>query len=111
MYFVCRSNLFCILKFSNCSLHLQYAFCQVGTSLSLLDNGMAVMGAPGPLAWKGTIFAKQINGDYVKRDKTLYQGPLENGNVTEKYSYLGTLGTRQGSVFGTHQSVRFRYEF
>ncbi|XP_044758500.1 integrin alpha-PS1 isoform X1 [Coccinella septempunctata] len=71
------------------NLHLQYAFCQVGTSLNLLENGMAVMGAPGPLAWKGTIFAKQINGDYVRRDKTLYQGPLENSNITEKYSYLG----------------------
>ncbi|KAK9887894.1 hypothetical protein WA026_000198 [Henosepilachna vigintioctopunctata] len=47
------------------------------------------MGAPGPLAWKGTIFAKQISGDYLKRDKKVYHGPLETGNVTEKYSYLG----------------------
>ncbi|KAL3273851.1 hypothetical protein HHI36_015277 [Cryptolaemus montrouzieri] len=83
-------------------LHLQYAFCQVGTSLALLENGMAVMGAPGPLAWKGTVFAKQISGDYVKRDKTLYHGPLENGNVTEKYSYLG-MSSEGGRFFGKNK--------
>lgn len=83
-------------------LHLEYAFCQVGTSLALLENGMAVMGAPGPLAWRGTIFVKEVGGEYLTRKKMMYQGTLDNGNVTDKYSYLG-MSSEGGRFFDKEQ--------
>lgn len=78
-------------------LHQQYGYCQVGTSLAVLPDDFVLMGSPGPYTWRGTIFAKNIIANYLKRDKTIYRGPLnDTPKPIDKYSYLGM------SVTGGH---------
>lgn len=74
----------------NCSEHQEFGYCQVGTSLALLNDGTALMGSPGPFTWRGTIFAIEVGGEYIDRDKTVYIGPLsETPEPIDKYSYVG----------------------
>lgn len=48
------------------------------------------MGSPGPFTWRGTIFAIEVGGNYIDRDKTVYIGPLsETPEPIDKYSYVG----------------------
>lgn len=72
--------------------HQQFGYCQAGTSGALLPDGTAIMGAPGPYTWRGTIFVNQVDGDFLTRDKTMYMGPLRDPepDPVDKYSYLGT---------------------
>lgn len=72
------------------SEHQEFGYCQVGTSLALLDDGTALMGSPGPFTWRGTVFAIEVGGNYIDRDKTVYIGPLsETPEPIDKYSYVG----------------------
>lgn len=84
--------------------HEDYAFCQVGTSGTILEDDTMVLGTPGPYTWRGTIFVTMIGGDYLKRDKFTYSGPhYENTSPVDKYSYLG-MAVTGGRYFGSHMS-------
>ena len=51
---------------------------------------MALIGAPGPFTWRGTVFAVSVEEDFLFRDKTHYHTPVKEGNApVDKYSYLG----------------------
>lgn len=72
--------------------HEEYGFCQAGTSGILLDDDTMVLGTPGPITWRGTIFVISIGGEYLKRDKNHYYGPhTEQSSPVDKYSYLGKM--------------------
>lgn len=71
-------------------LHEEYGFCQAGTSGTLLDDGTVVLGAPGVYIWRGSLYLKNVAGEYLKRDKNIYYTPHEGNNPPmDKYSYLG----------------------
>ncbi|XP_076263207.1 integrin alpha-PS1-like isoform X2 [Rhynchophorus ferrugineus] len=71
-------------------LHQQYGLCQIGTSISFAGDGFALVGAPGPYTWRGTLFAQNIEGEFLERDRNIYKSPLsENTEPLDKYSYLG----------------------
>lgn len=71
-------------------LHEEYGFCQAGTSGTLLDDGTVVLGAPGVYTWRGSLYLKNVAGDYLKRDKNIYYTPHEGSSPPmDKYSYLG----------------------
>ncbi|XP_065163300.1 integrin alpha-PS1 isoform X3 [Atheta coriaria] len=83
--------------------HLEYAYCQAGTSLAFLEDGTALMGAPGPHTWRGTIFAKMTVGDFLSRDKNFYSSPLNQlSEPIDKYSYLG-MSVTGGRFFDKHK--------
>ena len=70
--------------------HEQWGYCQAGTSALLTDDNMALIGAPGPFTWRGTVFAVSVEEDFLFRDKTHYHTPVKEGNApVDKYSYLG----------------------
>jgi len=70
--------------------HEQFGYCQAGTSGILLDDDTALIGTPGPYTWRGTVFAVSVSDNFLRRDKTLYYGPLtEDESPVDKYSYLG----------------------
>lgn len=71
-------------------LHEEYGFCQAGTSGTLLDDGTVVLGAPGVYTWRGSLYLKNVAGNYLQRDKKIYYSPHEGNNPPiDKYSYLG----------------------
>lgn len=71
-------------------LHEEYGFCQAGTSGTLLDDGTVVLGAPGVYTWRGSLYLKNVAGEYLRRDKNIYYSPHEGNNPPmDKYSYLG----------------------
>ncbi|XP_070506868.1 integrin alpha-PS1 isoform X2 [Chironomus tepperi] len=71
-------------------LHEEYGVCQAGTSGTLLDDGTVVLGAPGVFTWRGSLFTKNVAGNYLSRDKNIYYTPHEGQNPPiDKYSYLG----------------------
>lgn len=74
-----------------CRLHQQFGFCQVGTSASFVGEEFALMGAPGPYTWRGTVFGQVVIGEFLTKDKTIYHGPLSDTEIIEKYSYLGKI--------------------
>ncbi|XP_053678049.1 integrin alpha-PS1 [Anopheles nili] len=70
--------------------HQQYAFCQSGTSGAVLPDGTALIGTPGAMTWKGTLFNVAIEGDFLSRDKSHYFAPHDNVHTpVPNYSYLG----------------------
>lgn len=84
--------------------HEQYAFCQSGTSGMILDDGTAVIGTPGVMTWKGTVFAVEVDGEFLSRDKTQYYGPHDNADSpVPNYSYLG-MAVTGGKFFGDYMS-------
>ncbi|XP_066254673.1 integrin alpha-PS1 isoform X1 [Euwallacea similis] len=86
-------------------LHQQYGFCQIGTSTSFVGDS-ALVGAPGPYTWRGTVFSQVVEGDFLSRDKNIYKGPLnDNPTPIDKYSYLGM------SVGGGHFFAKDNYTF
>ena len=86
-------------------LHEEYAFCQAGTSGTLLDDGTVVLGAPGVFTWRGSLYLKNVAGEYLRRDKNIYYTPHEGNNSTiDKYSYLG-MAVTGGKYF--HDSYTF----
>ncbi|XP_021704112.1 integrin alpha-PS1 isoform X1 [Aedes aegypti] len=84
--------------------HEQYAFCQAGTSGMILDDGTAVIGTPGVMIWKGTVFAVEVDGEFLSRDKTQYYGAHDNADSpVPNYSYLG-MSVTGGKYFGDYMS-------
>lgn len=70
--------------------HEEWGFCQAGTSALLTDDQTALIGAPGPFTWRGTVFAVSVNDDFLFRDKTHYHTPVRAGEApVDKYAYLG----------------------
>lgn len=68
----------------------EYSFCQTGTSGQLFPDGTMALGTPGPYTWRGTIYVQAIDGPFLFRDKTYYEGPhTEISSPVNKYSYLG----------------------
>ena len=75
-----------------CSAHEEWGFCQAGTSAILTEDQTALIGAPGPYTWRGTVFAYSVEDDYLFRDKTHYHIPVREGEApVDKYAYLGKL--------------------
>ena len=73
-----------------CSAHEEWGFCQAGTSAILTEDQTALIGAPGPYTWRGTVFAYSVEDDYLFRDKTHYHIPVREGEApVDKYAYLG----------------------
>ncbi|XP_053682374.1 integrin alpha-PS1 isoform X1 [Sabethes cyaneus] len=84
--------------------HEQYAFCQSGTSGMLLDDGTAVIGTPGVMTWKGTVFVVEVEKEFLSRDKTQYYGPHDNiDSPVPNYGYLG-MAVTGGRYFGDFMS-------
>ena len=54
------------------------------------EDQTALIGAPGPYTWRGTVFAVSVEDDYLFRDKTHYYIPVIRGeSPVDKYAYLG----------------------
>ncbi|XP_058063373.1 integrin alpha-PS1 [Anopheles bellator] len=84
--------------------HQQYAFCQSGTSGAVLADGTALIGTPGAMTWKGTLFNVAIEGDFLSRDKFQYYAPHDNvHSPVPNYSYLG-MSVTGGRFFGEHMT-------
>uniref|UniRef100_A0A182N0T7 Uncharacterized protein n=1 Tax=Anopheles dirus TaxID=7168 RepID=A0A182N0T7_9DIPT len=80
--------------------HQQYAFCQSGTSGAVLPDGTALIGTPGAMTWKGTLFNVAIEGGFLSRDKFQYFAPHDNlHSPVPNYSYLG-MAVTGGRFFG-----------
>lgn len=70
----------------------------------LLADDTALIGTPGPYTWRGTVFAVSVSDDFLRRDKTLYYGPLnKDHSPVDKYSYLG-MSVTAGNYFGNKVS-------
>ncbi len=83
--------------------HEQWGYCQAGISALLTSDDssdtsqqedtstVALIGAPGPYTWRGTVFALTVDGDFLTRDKTHYHTPVRASQAApvDKYSYLG----------------------
>jgi hypothetical protein len=39
----------------------------------IFEDDSAVIGAPGPLTWRGAIFVSSVSDNYLERDKLLYE--------------------------------------
>jgi hypothetical protein len=88
------SVLFCFSSTFSVSIfraHEQYGYCQAGTNGFLTpDDDVALIGAPGPYTWRGTVYAYNISDNFLERDKTKYYVPVqEKESPVDKYSYLG----------------------
>uniref|UniRef100_A0A182P0U7 Uncharacterized protein n=1 Tax=Anopheles epiroticus TaxID=199890 RepID=A0A182P0U7_9DIPT len=84
--------------------HQQYAFCQSGTSGAVLPDGTALIGTPGAMTWKGTLFNVAIEGGFLSRDKFQYFAPHDNlHSPVPNYSYLG-MAVTGGRFFGQHMA-------
>ena len=56
----------------------------------ITEDQTALIGAPGPYTWRGTVFAVSVEDDYLFRDKTHYYIPVIRGeSPVDKYAYLG----------------------
>jgi integrin alpha 7 len=65
-----------------------------------LDDGTVVLGAPGVYTWRGSLYLKNVAGNYLRRDKNIYYSPHEgNQPPMDKYSYLG-MAVTGGKYFG-----------
>uniref|UniRef100_A0A182T112 Integrin alpha-2 domain-containing protein n=1 Tax=Anopheles maculatus TaxID=74869 RepID=A0A182T112_9DIPT len=84
--------------------HQQYAFCQSGTSGAVLPDGTALIGTPGAMTWKGTLFNVAIEGGFLSRDKFQYFAPHDNlHSPVPNYSYLG-MSVTGGRFFGEYMA-------
>uniref|UniRef100_A0A146L1L1 Integrin alpha-PS1 n=1 Tax=Lygus hesperus TaxID=30085 RepID=A0A146L1L1_LYGHE len=69
--------------------HEQYGYCQAGTSGMLLNDD-AIVGAPGPYTWRGTVYVQSVSDNFLDRDQTMYYSPhIDDQTPIDKYSYLG----------------------
>ena len=75
--------------FNNCRAHEQYGYCQAGTSGIFTSEDRVVIGTPGPLAWRGTLYVSTVSDDVLNRDNTIYHAPMEKKPFLSMYSYLG----------------------
>lgn len=63
-----------------------------------------LIGAPGPITWRGTLFTMSIDGPFLRRDKGIYYGPhSESTSPVDKYSYLG-MSVTGGRFFSLNYS-------
>lgn len=87
------------------SEHLQFGYCQAGTSLDFLEDGVVLIGAPGPFTWRGTMFAWNIGEEYLKREKGPVLGPLNDlDKPIQKYSYMG-MSVTGGKLFSKNEMI------
>lgn len=71
--------------------HLQFGYCQAGTSSAILDDDTVVIGSPGSYNWKGNLFKNSVSEHYLKRDNAWYFSPVLDSDKcpVESNSYLG----------------------
>lgn len=69
--------------------HEQFGYCQAGTSGVLTSEDRVVIGTPGPHTWRGTLYLFTISDDFLNRDNTVYNAPMQDSSPVSKYSYLG----------------------
>ena len=66
-----------------------FGFCQVGTGAALLDDDIALLGAPGVDTARGMIFGISVSDNFLTKDRNQYKSPISPSTPLDKYSYLG----------------------
>lgn len=79
--------------------HEQFGYCQAGTSGVLTSEDRVVIGTPGPHTWRGTLYLFTVSDEYLLRDNTVYNAPMQDTSPVNKYSYLG-MSVAVGNFFG-----------
>ncbi|XP_011869361.1 PREDICTED: integrin alpha-PS1 isoform X2 [Vollenhovia emeryi] len=79
--------------------HEQFGYCQAGTSGLLTAEDRVVIGTPGPHTWRGTLYLFTISDEFLTRDNTVYNAPMQDFSPVNKYSYLG-MSVAVGNFFG-----------
>lgn len=79
--------------------HEQFGYCQAGTSGILTSEDRVVIGTPGPHTWRGTLYIFTVSDDFLVRDNTVYNAPMQDASPVNKYSYLG-MSVTVGNFFG-----------
>lgn len=69
--------------------HEQFGYCQAGTSGLLTAEDRVVIGTPGPHTWRGTLYLFTVSDEFLSRDNTVYNAPMQDFSPVNKYSYLG----------------------
>jgi len=69
--------------------HEQFGYCQAGTSALLTAEDRVVIGTPGPHTWRGTLYLFTVSDEFLTRDNTVYNAPMQDFSPVNKYSYLG----------------------
>lgn len=80
--------------------HEQFGYCQAGTSGVLTSEDRVVIGTPGPHTWRGTLYLLTISDEFLTRDNTVYNAPMQDSSPVSKYSYLG-MSVTVGNFFGS----------
>ncbi|XP_012219673.1 integrin alpha-PS1 isoform X2 [Linepithema humile] len=78
--------------------HEQFGYCQAGTSGLLTAEDRVVIGTPGPHTWRGTIYLFTVSDEFLTRDNTVYNAPMQDSSPVNKYSYLG-MSVAAGNFF------------
>lgn len=89
MIVVNRVVLYVVVLFSSYRAHEQFGYCQAGTSGVLTSEDRVVIGTPGPHTWKGTLYLFTVSDEFLNRDNTVYNVPMQDSSPVNKYSYLG----------------------
>ncbi|KAG7208526.1 hypothetical protein KM043_014745 [Ampulex compressa] len=79
--------------------HEQFGYCQAGTSGILTAEDRVVIGTPGPHTWRGTLYLFTVSDEFLTRDNTVYNAPMQEASPVNKYSYLG-MSVTVGNFFG-----------
>ncbi|XP_057322797.1 integrin alpha-PS1 isoform X1 [Microplitis mediator] len=79
--------------------HEQFGYCQAGTSGILTPEDRVVIGTPGPHTWRGTMYVFTVSDEFLLRDNTVYNAPMQDASPVSKYSYLG-MSVTVGNFFG-----------
>ncbi|KAL0131622.1 hypothetical protein PUN28_002876 [Cardiocondyla obscurior] len=69
--------------------HEQFGYCQAGISGLLTAEDRVVIGTPGPHTWRGTLYLFTVSDEFLSRDNTVYNAPMQDFSPVNKYSYLG----------------------
>ncbi|KAL6433815.1 hypothetical protein ACFW04_005801 [Cataglyphis niger] len=69
--------------------HEQFGYCQAGVSGLLTTEDRVVIGTPGPHTWRGTLYLFTVSDEFLTRDNTVYNAPMQDSSPVNKYSYLG----------------------
>ncbi|XP_017787536.1 PREDICTED: integrin alpha-PS1 [Habropoda laboriosa] len=80
--------------------HEQFGYCQAGTSGVLTSEDRVVIGTPGPHTWRGTLYLFTVSDEFLTRDNTVYNAPMQDSSPVSKYSYLG-MSVTVGNFFNT----------
>lgn len=78
--------------------HEQFGYCQAGTSGLFTSEDRVVIGTPGPHTWRGTLYLFTVSDEFLTRDNTIYNAPMQDASPVNKYSYLGKLTSRKKEV-------------